>query len=165
MLPHTERTNPRSAWKTPPLHCGQPHLCQSILTIEFLEDERSEGRLVSNQLLSVLCQHLGVAPKEGVYSWDKMSDLAYKPPPTLSTNAKAAKRGAYMQDAAVLSSSCRKTTRICKPWWPPSSSKLLCILVVYIFADLRPLWELAEKDGMAVSLHREDLVCLIWHKK
>ena len=27
------------------------NLCQSILTIEFLEDERSEGRLVSNQLL------------------------------------------------------------------------------------------------------------------
>ena len=27
------------------------NLCQSILTIEFLEDKRSEGRSVSNQLL------------------------------------------------------------------------------------------------------------------
>ena len=27
------------------------YLCQSILTIKFLEDKRSEGRLVSNQLL------------------------------------------------------------------------------------------------------------------
>ena len=33
---------------------------------------------------SVLCQHLGVAPEKGVYSRDKMSDPAYKPPPTLS---------------------------------------------------------------------------------
>jgi len=29
------------------------NLYQSILTIEFLEDKRSEGRSVSNQLLSV----------------------------------------------------------------------------------------------------------------
>jgi len=29
------------------------NLCQSTLAIEFLEDERSEGRWVSKQLLSV----------------------------------------------------------------------------------------------------------------
>jgi len=69
------------------------NLCQLILTIEFLEDERSEGRLVSNQLLSVLGQHLGMVPEEGAYSRDKISDLAYKPPPTLLTNAKVAKWG------------------------------------------------------------------------
>ena len=60
------------------------NLCQSILTIEFLEDKKSEGRLLSNQPRSViimfLCQHLGVAPKEGAYSRDKMSDPTYKPP-------------------------------------------------------------------------------------
>ena len=49
-----------------------------------------------------LCQHLGVAPEEGAYSRDKMSDLAYKPPPTLSTSAKVAKRGAYMRDTTVI---------------------------------------------------------------
>jgi len=30
-----------------------------------------------------------------------MSDPAYKPPPTLSTSAKVAKRGAYMRDTMV----------------------------------------------------------------
>jgi len=52
--------------------CAVANLCQSILTIEFLKDERSEGRYVSNQLVSVcnivLCQHLGMAPEEGAYS-------------------------------------------------------------------------------------------------
>ena len=60
------------------------NLCQSILTIEFLEDKKSEGRLLSNQPRSViimfLCQHLGVVSEEGEYTRDKMSDLAYKPP-------------------------------------------------------------------------------------
>ena len=56
------------------------NLCQSISTIQFLEDERSEGRSVSNHFLSVLCQHIGVAPEEGAYLRDKMSDPAYKPP-------------------------------------------------------------------------------------
>jgi len=55
------------------------NLCQSILTIEFPEDERSEGKSVSNQLLSVCnimlpYQHLGVGLEEGAYSRDKMSD-------------------------------------------------------------------------------------------
>ena len=58
------------------------HLCQSILTIEFLEDKKSEGRSLSNQPRSViimsLCQHLGVVPEEGAYTRDKMSDPAYK---------------------------------------------------------------------------------------
>ena len=42
------------------------NLCQSILTIEFLEDKRSKGQSALNQLLyrSVIimfqCQHLGV---------------------------------------------------------------------------------------------------------
>ena len=61
------------------------NLCQSILTIEFLEDKRSKGRSVSNQLLKrsviFLCQHLGVALEEEAYSRDKMSDPTYKPPP------------------------------------------------------------------------------------
>jgi len=49
-----------------------------------------------------LCQHLGMAPEEGAYTRDKMSDPAYKPPPTLSTSAKVAKRGAYMRDTMVV---------------------------------------------------------------
>jgi len=47
-----------------------------------------------------LCQHLGMAVEEGVYSQDKMSDPAYNPP-MLSTSAKVAKRGAYMQDTMM----------------------------------------------------------------
>ena len=78
------------------VYAVQVNLCQWILT-EFLEDERSEGRLMLNQLLSVCnvsqCQHLGVAPHIREI---KMPDPAYKPPPTFSTIAKVAKRGAYM---------------------------------------------------------------------
>ena len=55
-----------------------------------------------------LCQHLGVAPEEGAYSRDEISDPAYKPPPTLSTNAKVAKRGAHMRDTTVLLSSSKQ---------------------------------------------------------
>jgi len=79
--------NATAHWKEKSAECLEntavyavANLCQSILTTEFLEDERSEGRSASNQLLSVLCQHLGVAPEEGSYSRDKMSDPAYKPP-------------------------------------------------------------------------------------
>ena len=39
--------------------------------------------------------------EEGAYSRDKMSDPAYKPPPTLSTSIKVAKGGAYMRDTTV----------------------------------------------------------------
>jgi len=44
-----------------------------------------------------LCQRLGVAPEEGAYLRDKMSD----PASMLSTSAKFAKWGAYMQDTTV----------------------------------------------------------------
>ena len=80
-------------WKDKPAECLEnaaiytvANLCQLILSIKFLEDKRSEGRSVSNQLLQrsviimFLCQHLGVAPEEGVYMWDKMSDPAYSLP-------------------------------------------------------------------------------------
>ena len=40
--------------------------------------------------------------EEGAYSRDKMSDPAYKPPPTFSTSAKVAKGGAYRRDTTVL---------------------------------------------------------------
>ena len=40
------------------------NLCQWILTIKFLEDERNEGRLVSNQLLSV-CNNPMSASRRG----------------------------------------------------------------------------------------------------
>ena len=76
MLQHIERTNQPSAWKTPPSTLWPT----SISTIEFL-----------------VCQHLGVAPEEGAYSRDKMSD----PPLTLSTSAKVAKWGVCMRDAMV----------------------------------------------------------------
>ena len=38
------------------------NLCQSILTIEFLEDKRNEGRSVSNQLLLVcnICSYVNI---------------------------------------------------------------------------------------------------------
>ena len=62
------------------------NLCQSILTIEFLE-KRSEFRLIGVEPASVTvcnynvqCQHLGVAPEAGAYSPDKMTDPAYKRP-------------------------------------------------------------------------------------
>ena len=88
MLWHIERTNLQSAWKA--LY-AVANLCQLILTIEFLDnkrsDKRSEGRSMSNLSCSqtiftiremvcnvmFLCQHLGVAPEEGAYSRDKMS--------------------------------------------------------------------------------------------
>ena len=43
------------------------NLCLSILTMKFLEDERSEGRSVSNQLLSVynVCSNVKA---DGAYS-------------------------------------------------------------------------------------------------
>ena len=50
----------------------------------------------------MLCQHLGVATEEGAYSQDKMSDPAYKPPPTISTSIKVSKGGAYMRDTMVI---------------------------------------------------------------
>ena len=52
--------NATTHWKDKPMECLEnaivyavANLCQSIFTIKFLEDERNEGRLVSNQLLSV----------------------------------------------------------------------------------------------------------------
>jgi len=70
------------------------NLCQSIFTIEFLEDKKR--RQIGVELVSFpdlffatretvcnimfLCQHVGMAPEEGVYLRDKMSDPAYKPP-------------------------------------------------------------------------------------
>ena len=59
------------------LRCGQP------LSVD-LDHRVSELVSRADRLLSVfnimLCQHLGVAPEEGAYSRDKMSDPAYKPP-------------------------------------------------------------------------------------
>ena len=50
--------NAMAHWKDKPVECLEntaiyavANLWQSILTIEFLEDKRSEGRSVSNQLL------------------------------------------------------------------------------------------------------------------
>jgi len=68
MLHHIERTNTWSAWKTPPSTLWSVDLDQKVF--EVLEDERSKGRPVLNQLLLVcnimfLCQYLGMAPEEG----------------------------------------------------------------------------------------------------
>ena len=52
-----------------------------------------------------LCQHLGVAPEEGAYSREIKCQIPHISPPTLSTSAKVAKRGAYMRDTTVYSSS------------------------------------------------------------
>ena len=90
------------------LRCGQPlsvNLDQKVF--EFLEDETDWCSYVPSQLLyrmyqSVICEHLGVAPEVGAYMRDKMSDPAYKPPPTFSTRAKA-KQGAHMRDTTVYS--------------------------------------------------------------
>jgi len=43
-----------------------------------------------------------VAQEEGAYSRDNNADPAYKPPPTLSTRTKVAKREACMRDTMVL---------------------------------------------------------------
>ena len=104
MLQHIERTNPES---TLPSTRGQPlsvDLDQKVF--KFLEDETDRCSYVSSQLLycmyrSVICEHLGVAPEAGVYSQDKMSDPAYKCPPTFWTRGKVAKRGVYMRDTMV----------------------------------------------------------------
>ena len=80
------------------------NLCQSILTIEFLEDERSEGRLVSNQLLLSLCRHLGVAPEEGGIREIKCQIPHISPPYAFDYSDKVAKQGAYMRDATVYAS-------------------------------------------------------------
>ena len=60
------------------LRCGQP------LSVDLDHRVSELVARADRQLLSVcnitLCQHLGVAPEEGAYSRDKMSDPAYKPP-------------------------------------------------------------------------------------
>jgi len=76
MLQHTERTNPR---KTPPSTLWPTSVSRSWPS-SFWRDERSEGRSVSNQLLSVLCQHNRHGLEEGAYLRDKMSDPTCKPP-------------------------------------------------------------------------------------
>ena len=95
VLQHIERTNPWSAWKTLPSTLWPTSVSWSWpMVFEFLEDERSRGIPVSNQLLLVcnimfLFQHL---PEEGAYLRDKMSDPPL-PSSTLLTGAKVAKRG------------------------------------------------------------------------
>ena len=93
-------------WKDKPAEClgnaaiySVANFCQSILTIKFLDDERSEGRSVSRQIgvEPVLCQHLGMVLEDGVYS----QDPAYNSPPTLSTST-ITKTGVYMWDTTVL---------------------------------------------------------------
>ena len=82
------------------LRCGQP------LSVNLDHRVSELVARADRQLLSVcnimLCQHLGVATEEGAYLRDKLSDPAYKPPPTLSTSVKVAKEGAYMRDTTVL---------------------------------------------------------------
>jgi len=57
---------------------------------------------VSNQLLSVLCQHIGVAPEEGRIREIKCQIRhIIPPPPMFSTSDKVAKRGAYVRDTVV----------------------------------------------------------------
>ena len=74
------------------------NLCKSILTIEFLEDERSEGRSMSNQLLSVcnICSYVNnlAWPWKRGCIHDKCQILHISSP-MLSTSAKVAKRGGY----------------------------------------------------------------------
>ena len=59
------------------------NLCQLILAIEFLAwgttelEARADRQLLSVCNIMFLFQHLGVAPEEGVYLQDKMSDPAY----------------------------------------------------------------------------------------
>jgi len=79
------------------LRCGQPLLAD----LDHRVSELCDGRSVASIVCNMLCQRLGVAPEEGAYSRDKMSDPAYKPP-TLSTSVKVAKRGAYMRDTTVI---------------------------------------------------------------
>ena len=66
------------------LRCGQPlSVDPDQKVFEFLEDETDRCSYVSSQLLYrsvIICKYLGVAPEEGAYSRDKMSDPAYKPP-------------------------------------------------------------------------------------
>ena len=77
-------------WKDKPAECLEnaavyavANLCQSILTIEIL-GLGGTTELVAREdqqlLIEFLGQHVGVAPEEGAYSRNKMSDPAYKPP-------------------------------------------------------------------------------------
>jgi len=83
MLLHIERTNPLSAWKMPPSMLWPTSVSWSWPS-SFKAGGQEKRRQIGVEPASVtvcnvmfLCQHLGVAPEEGVYSWDKMSDPAY----------------------------------------------------------------------------------------
>ena len=76
---HIERTNQRNAWKTPLSMLWPTSVCWSWPSSFWgLGDDRisSEGRSAA----STVNIYLGVAPEEGAYSRDKMSDRAYKLP-------------------------------------------------------------------------------------
>jgi len=69
------------------LHCGQPlsvdldHRVSGAWGTRTTElVARADRQLLSVCNIMLLCQHLGVAPEEGVYLRDKMSDPAYKLP-------------------------------------------------------------------------------------
>ena len=67
------------------LRCGQP---MSVDLDHRLSGGQEKRRKIGVEPASVtvcniiifLCQHLGMAPEEGAYLLDKMSDPAYKPP-------------------------------------------------------------------------------------
>ena len=67
------------------LRCGQPLPVDLDHRVSGARGTTELGVRADRQLLSVcnimfLCQHLRVAPEEGAYARDKMSDPAYKPP-------------------------------------------------------------------------------------
>ena len=86
------------------------NLCLSVLTARYLSFWRKREVKVDScwtmrfllvcNILMFLCQHLGMALQEGVYSQDKSQIPAYTPP-MLSTSTKVAKRGVYMWDTTV----------------------------------------------------------------
>jgi len=90
------------------LRCDQPlsvdlgHQVSGARGTTELE-ARADRQLLLVCNIMFLCQHVGVAPEEGTHCEIKCQILHISPP-TLSTSAKVAKWGAYMQDTAAYSS-------------------------------------------------------------
>ena len=101
----TSVVNAIAHWKNKPKEHLENSTVRTVANLSVDLYQVKAGQCL-NQLLSVynlmfLCQHLGVAPEEGVYLRDKMSDPTYKPPPCFRLVLRLQNQGVYIWDATV----------------------------------------------------------------
>ena len=115
------------------LRCGQPLSVDLDHQISGARGtgttEYSKGRSAASiglYIIMFLCQHLGVALEEGAYSWDKMSDPAYKPPLRFWLALRLQNGGRIcgtLRYFTILPRDCHKTSQII---WTTSFSADIC---------------------------------------